>query len=174
MKNDADSNLIVADTSPLIALAIMGLLPVLKNLFKKVLVPEAVVNECLHDVSKPQSSVIEKALREQLLELTSVSDIDFCEQLEQVLDQGEAEAISLAKEWDATVLMDEKAGRKVAHREGIICIGSLYILIKAKQYHFITSATPLIRRLLEHGYYLDDKLIDTVLLACNELTSSPS
>ncbi|MDQ6962442.1 MAG: DUF3368 domain-containing protein, partial [Mariprofundaceae bacterium] len=65
-------------------------------------------------------------------------------------------------------------GRKIAQREGIVCIGSLYILIKAKQNHFITSASPLIKRLLEHGYYLDDKLIDTVLLACNEISDLDS
>ena len=44
---------IVVDTSPLIAIAIMDLFPVFNKLFKQIILPEAVVNECMHDLSKP-------------------------------------------------------------------------------------------------------------------------
>ncbi len=64
--------------------------------------------------------------------------------------------------------IDEKAGSKVARRESIACIGSLHILIKAKQLGRIKSATPLLNRLVEHGYYLDSSLIELVLDVCSE------
>lgn len=48
----------------------------------------------------------------------------------------------------------------------------LYVLIKANQSGLIQSATPLINRLIEHGYYLDQKLIDTVPDAFSSFTTA--
>jgi predicted nucleic acid-binding protein len=165
LKQSQAISLVVADTSPLIAIAIMDLFPELKIIFNRVIVPEAVVRECLHDLSKPQSTIIKKALTENILQQHKVLDTEACQILEQILDPGEAEAICLAKQLGAVALIDEKAGRKVAAREDIRCIGSLYVLIKAKQNGSIASVVPLIKRLFEHGYYLDNSLIETVLLS---------
>jgi len=164
-------DLIVADTSPLIAIAIMKLFPVLKKLFGQIIVPESVVNECLHDLSKPHSTEIDKALKNNILEQKTVPNNEYCQLLGEILDYGEAQAISLAKELNTVVLIDEKAGRKIAQREGVDCIGSLYILIKAKQNNYIDSVVPLIKRLLKQGYYLDIALIDSVLISCNEMNT---
>ncbi len=148
-------NLVVADTSPLIAIAIMELFPVLNELFEQVIVPRAVVHECLYDLSKAQSKIIRQALEHKWIKEKKVNNTEHCQLLGQILDPGEAEAITLAKELNAAVLIDEKAGRKVANREGLVCIGSLYVLIKAKQAGLIQSVTPLLNRLIKHGYYLD-------------------
>jgi len=161
-------NLVVADTSPLVAISIMELFPVLNELFEQVLVPHAVVLECLHDLSNTQSKAIQRALKNNFIVEKKVHNTEDCELLGQILDPGEAEAITLAKELNAVALIDERAGRKVARREGLVCIGSLYVLIKAKQAGYIKSVTPLINRLVEHGYYLDQNLIDTVLEVSNE------
>ncbi len=147
----------------------MGLFPELNKLFSQVIVPEAVVQECMHDLSKPQSVIIKKALTDNVIQQQKVTYTEACQLLGQILDPGEAEAICLAKQLGAIALIDEKAGRKIAAREGVKCIGSLYVLIKVKQNGSIASVVPLIKRLLEHGYYLDSRLIETVLLACNEL-----
>lgn len=169
MKQTPAINLVVADTSPLIGIAVMGLFPELNTLFNQVIVPEAVVQECMHDLSKPQSIIIKKALTDNVLQQQKVTNTEACQLLSQILDPGEAEAICLAKQLGAIALIDEKAGRKIAAREGVKCIGSLYVVIKAKQNGSIASVVPLIKRLQEHGYYLDSRLIETVLLACNEL-----
>ncbi len=160
--------LVVADTSPLIALATMGLLPVLRIIFKTILVPSAVVRECLNDLSKPMVAEISKALANQLLVEQSVTNRNYCELLAQVLDPGEAETITLAKEKNAIALIDEGAARKVAGRENIDFVGSLYVLIRAKQENLVPAATPLLNRLLEHGYHLDESLIRYVVDKCDE------
>ncbi|MBK8972666.1 MAG: hypothetical protein IPM37_15540 [Hahellaceae bacterium] len=54
--------LIVADTGPLIALAITGLLPKLHLLFSAVYVPDAVVDEALADLSNQAGKPYTKAL----------------------------------------------------------------------------------------------------------------
>ena len=159
---------VVADTSPLIALAVMDLLPVLSMLFNTVLVPSAVVRECLTDLSKPMADSISEALTSRLLVEQSVMNQDYCELLAVVLDPGEAETIALAKEKNALALIDEGAARKVAARENINTAGTLSVLIRAKQEDLIPAATPLLNRLVEHGYYLDKSLIQYVVDACDE------
>lgn len=160
--------LIVADTGPLIALSIMELLPVLTQLFDRVMVPNAVVDECLNDLSKPQSAKINKALSNNLLVREKVVDRAYCTLLEELLDSGEAEAITLAKQHNAVVLLDEKSGRNIAQREGLKVVGSLFILIKAKQTGKIKSAAPSIEKLKQHGYYLSEPLMNKVLESCGE------
>ena len=158
----------VVDTSPLIALAVMGLLPALRSLFNTVLVPSAVVRECLDDLSKPMAENIGGALANNLLIEQSAADQGYCELLAQVLDQGEAETIALAKEMNAMALLDEATARKIAAREGIDFAGSLYVLIRARQENLVPAVTPLLNKLLEHGYHLDKSLVRYVVEACGE------
>lgn len=158
----------VVDTSPLIALAVMGLLPALRSLFNTVLVPSAVVRECLDDLSKPMAENIGGALANNLLIEQSAAEQGYCELLAQVLDQGEAETIALAKEMNAMALLDEATARKIAAREGIDFAGSLYVLIRARQENLVPAVTPLLNKLLEHGYHLDNSLVRYVVETCDE------
>ena len=160
--------IVVVDTSPLIALAVMGLLPALRSLFNTVLVPSAVVRECLDDLSKPMAENIGDALVHNLLVEQSVTDQDYCELLAQVLDHGEAETIALAKEMNVMALIDEVTARKVAAREDIDFAGSLYVLIRARQENLVPAVTPLLDKLLQHGYHLDKSLVQFVVDTCDE------
>lgn len=159
---------IVADTSPLIALAVMDLFSILPKLFDTIYIPPAVAKECLADLTKPKSAIIHQALTEKQFIEKTVSDQAYCDLLAQVLDRGESEAIALAKQLDIVVLMDERTGRAVAKREGVECIGSLYCLIRAKQNGHIQAVKPRLTQLQEHGYYLAGSLIAVVLESCQE------
>ena len=159
---------VVVDASPLIALAVMDLLPVLSMLFNTVLVPSAFVRECLDDLSKLMADDIGEALTNRLLVEQSVTNRDYSELLAVVLGPGEAETIALAKEKNAIALIDEGAARKIAARDNIDIAGTLSVLIRAKQENLIPAATPLLNRLVEHGYYLDKSLIQYVVDACDE------
>lgn len=121
------------------------------------------MNSGLHDLSKAQSTKIEIALNDKLITLAKVNDREYCSLLEEILDQ--AEAISLAKQHNALVLLDEKSGRKIAQKEGLKVVGSLFILITAKQVKYIASVIPLLEKLKQHGYYLSDSLVDKLLEA---------
>ena len=159
---------VVVDASPLIALAVMDLLPVLSMLFNTVLVPSAFVRECLDDLSKLMADDIGEALTNRLLVEQSVTNRDYSELLAVVLGPGEAETIALAKEKNAIALIDEGAARKIAARDNIDIAGTLSVLIRAKRENLIPAATPLLNRLVEHGYYLDKSLIQYVVDACDE------
>ena len=150
----------------------MDLLPVLNTLFESVLVPSAVVAECLDHVSKPKADTISSALSAGLLTEKSLNNRAHSELLANLLGPGEAEAIAMAKELNAVALIDERVARAVANRENIPCIGSLYVLIKAKQKKLIPAVTPLIDRLHDHGYHLSHTLVSFVLETCGEIASS--
>ena len=112
---------IVADASPLIALAQVNQLPLLERLFCEILVPPAVVRE----VELPLPAFI----RERKLSRPIRAAV-----LSASLDPGESEAISLALELGADrVILDERAARRLAHDLALPCIGVLGILLASKQ-----------------------------------------
>ena len=94
----------VADTGPLIILYQVGPLPFLRNLYERLFIPEAVRDELFKG---PSGQAI---LASGLVEVRSVSDKGAVEILRVFLDKGEAEAIQLARELQATIIIDERRG----------------------------------------------------------------
>ncbi len=166
--DEPDGRVIVADTGALIALALMGLLPSVALLLGQLWVPRAVVRECLRDKSKPAASLIDDALERGWLTPVAIEDSELLSDLESLLDAGEAQAIALARQRKIPILIDERQGRAVAKRHGLIAVGSLAVAIKAKQSRVVTKITPLIERLEQHGYYLSSALKQDVLKRSGE------
>jgi len=72
--------------------------------------------------------------------------------------RGESEAILLAKELDAYLLVDELEARKEASRLGISYFGSLRIIKEAKNRGLILKAKPVLDELIASSTYLDEIL----------------
>lgn len=99
--------IVVCNTSPITNLAAIGQLSLLQQLYNTILIPEAVCGE-LVDVSSPVPGTQEVQTR-------SVVDRELATSLGQELDPGEAEAIALALELHADLLLlDERRGYQVA------------------------------------------------------------
>ena len=152
----------VADTGPLIILYQIGLLPLLRDLYERLFIPEAVRNELL---GGPSGRAM---LASGLVEVRPVSDRGAVEILRAFLDEGEAEAIQLARELEATVIIDERR-RRIAKSLGLRVRGTLGILLELKRKGLIDSVKPFIERMFEKGYYLGEELMREVLRAANEL-----
>ena len=159
---------IVADTGPLIALALVELLPVLQKLFSDVYVPVGVLDEATKECSKPGAKAIKLAVEKGWIAVRPVEMGESFQELIEVLDQGEAEALALAKQLNAVVLIDERRGRKVAIKHGIAVTGSAAVLIKAKKSGVVKKLKPLLEQLGKHGYRMSDALIAEVLNRVNE------
>lgn len=161
--------MIVADTGALIAVALIGLLPYAPRLLGDVLVPRSVIQECLVDATKPAASIIREALDLGWLVPVDVPSSELVENLSNLLDEGEAQAIALALTRTTPILIDERLGRRVAQRHGLTVVGSLAVALQAKQLGLVSAVLPLIQRLEQHGYYLSEPLKQAVLAKAEEL-----
>ena len=87
--------------------------------------------------------------------------------LQQVLDQGESEAITLAIDLKADrILLDERDGRKIAKSLGLKVTGVLGILLRANQEGELASLPDAIDALIETaGFRISPELLAKVLAA---------
>lgn len=102
---------------------------------------------------------------------------DFCDNylekhrpdyLDYGLDAGETQAISLAKQAGCPVLLDERRGRAVAKQEHLDVLGTVGLLLKAKQVGLITEVSCLLDAMLEHDYRLAPALIQQAKVLAGE------
>jgi len=140
--------IIVSDTSPITSLAAIGQLDLLRQLYSKILIPEAVYQELTGTATLVPGSSEVKTL--EWIEVRQVTNRPLIVTLlEQQLDEGECEAIALAIELNAELLLiDERRGRAEADRLGLRIIGLLGVLVEAKQKGLILAVKPVLDNLI--------------------------
>ena len=153
--------MIIGDSSALVALAVVNQLELLEKLYDKLYIPQAVFDEVTR-VGKPQSDKLRQFLQSKVkrvdLTLTQLG-----------LGLGELEAITLYKELDADVLLiDDNRAKKYASLNGVKVIGSLGVLIKAKEKGYIEMVKPFLNEIQKSEVYISKKLIERVLEICGE------
>jgi predicted nucleic acid-binding protein len=138
-----------------------------QQLFGKLYIPQAVYNEV---VAFGQGRVGSDEVRKAAwIETVKVKDRLAVEALLDELDLGEAETIVLAREIDADwVLMDERKGRRKLKELGLQKIGTIGILLKAKQERILPSIRRDIEQLHKKGFSLSQSVITSVLHQANE------
>lgn len=132
--------LIVSDTTPIITLMKTGHLDILKHLYGKVLIPNAVYIE----LTGNEKFVAEasQVMVSDFLEVEEVDNEVAVKILQEVsgLDAGESEAIVMANNRKADLLvMDEHKGRSVAKKMGLSITGTIGLLLKAFDEGMLTA-----------------------------------
>nr|WP_199305049.1 DUF3368 domain-containing protein [Phormidium sp. FACHB-592] len=151
-------------------MAAIDQLRLLPLLYQQVIIPEAVYRE-LVDIapSVPGSAEVQAA---SWLEVKLLANREIVERLqsEARLDPGESEAIALALELGADLLLiDERRGRAEADRLGIKITGLLGILIEAKRKRLIVAVKPLMDALIATSdFRVSSALYDQILNIVNE------
>ena len=158
--------IVIADAGPLIAFARINQLGLLTQVFEGVLVTDEVFNECTMRTDFPETKVICEAFHNKQLQRCDTPTLHF--ELALCVDVGEASAIAVALELGYGVLMDDKAGRSMAKNLGIATIGTVGVLVLAKQKRLIPALKPLLEQLTQSGYFLGDSLINNALLLVGE------
>ena len=147
--------IIICDSSPLITLSIIDRLALLDSLFKEVLVPISVFNEATVQ-EKPESQRIEEWAQGKIVATTNK---DLMQSFSLLLNAGESEAMALYFEMKADfLLIDEKKGRKIAVYNKINVVGSLGILLLAKQKGLITLVKPFLDKLQQSYIRISNEL----------------
>ena len=160
------SRLIVADAGPLIALGKLDHIALLPKLFSKVLAPESVIAECLDDVRLPGAQAVQNALAKKLVSI--VADPEGLHDQSLGLDAGERAAVLTAQKLHAHVLVDEKRGRDVAQKMGVGIIGTIGVIVLARERELIPEAKSLLMALTANGYYVGEALLKAALKRCVE------
>ncbi len=108
---------IVSNTSPISNLAKVGHIDLLQKLYETILIPTAVYDELLDE--RAGETVIKAVQSATWLEVQLVQNQRLVGDLRNILNLGEAEAIALAIEVNATrLLIDERLGRQAAAVRG--------------------------------------------------------
>jgi uncharacterized protein len=160
--------IVVSDTSPVLNLARIGRLELLPLLFREVLIPDAVYRE-LMDSERDLPPAIDITSLPWLI-VAAAKDQNRVLELRERLDPGEAEAIELAIERRADVLLvDERRGRRIATAEGLTVMGLLGLVARSKEAGLIDLAKPVLDELLHVArFWIGPNLYAEVLAALGE------
>ena len=160
--------IVVCDAGPLIALAGCRQLELLPQLFKAIHVPRSVLVESAADRSRSGATAIGNFVNTHATVHEDRSDPVY-QRVATHLDEGEAQALSLAMMLGCGVLMDERRGRDAAQRLGLTVFGVLGTLLQAKRTGRIGSVAPLIAQMHGNGYRISDELLKKVLELADEV-----
>jgi len=155
--------MIVSNSTPLINFAAIGRLDILESLFTTLTIPPAVEHELLErgaqypnvTLIRQAAFIVEQDIHNEMLRAALMID----------LDPGEAEAITLALEHKADLLLlDEIAGRTVAESYQLAFTGSIGCLVEAKRAGIIPAIKPLLDAMrLEARFWVNPRLYARIL-----------
>lgn len=160
---------VIADAGPLVGLARVGRLGILRDLYQEILIPPCVFDELRVSESRPGSAALLEAIRLQWLVCAQLEPSQDLQSLRLIIDPGEAEAIVLATQRAARfLLIDDKQGRALAKSRGLRIVGTGGVLLAAKEHKLIERVSPVLEQLAAGGYRLSASLIARVLELAGE------
>lgn len=159
--------IVVSDTSPISNLAAIDQLELLQQIYGSVIIPTAVYQELINSGDTDPAVLAIKTVN--WIETCSATNITLLQTLQNNLDIGEAEAITLAIELNAErLIIDERRGRNEAIRLGLQVTGILGILLAAKQQGLIPLIQPLLDDLIANGFWIREQLYAELLQLAGE------
>ncbi|MEI6808630.1 MAG: DUF3368 domain-containing protein [bacterium] len=166
--------LVVSNTSPLIALACIGRLSLVRAYCGEVQIPAQVRDELKTESDRPGAEALNKAISDGWIKVSSHVKSDLFHALCTELHEGEAAAIALAVSSSADLLLlDERDARKAATRWNVEVTGAVGILLWAKlngKTSSLKNELGLLRK--KAGFRLSQEIEDKALRAVGELSQS--
>ena len=156
--------IVFSNTTPLIALAGIKQLDLLRAIFGRVYIVREVVDECMAGG---------KILVPNLAELPWVEIVEsMTPEVPGVLlelDKGEKHTIDMARKMAADlVVIDERIGRSLAEYVGLKVTGTLGVLLKARQLGLISSFSAAVTAMQTNGIHYHPVLVEKLVKAAKE------
>ena len=151
----------ISNTGPIIALAKVRKLHLLRDLVGGVWIPPVVHRE-LYGKLDEDTPAIERALS-SFISVHEPGPVEkTASTLLMGLDAGERQVIELALTAgpDSIVLMDDYAGREMAKRFRLRVTGTVGLLLQAKEQRLIGEVVEVLHRMRQNGYWLSDEVIE--------------
>ncbi len=159
--------IVVANAGPLIALAQIGRFDLLQSLYGQLRISPVVWDEVVTSGRGRPGAVEVSAVA--WIHVVKVSDTTAVQLLKGRLGAGESEAIVLAMELKADLLLiDEARGRRVAEARGLYKTGTVGTLIVAKKRGLVSAVRPLLDDLRAMGFHISGTLYQTVCALAGE------
>lgn len=169
------SRIVIADAGPLIALARLDRLGLLRELFDEVALADAVAREVLEggdfaDAARVRSAIAQGWLRVQAVSLEANDPLEFGLA---GLGAGETQSILWALELRAAgiatlLLLDDFKAREAARRVALEILGVAGVLAVARRAGLVGAISPLLDALVADGYFLSPAVIQSALRLAGE------
>jgi uncharacterized protein len=158
--------IVVSDTSPILSLTLIGRLELLRDIYGSIVIPEAVRQELMVTEHRGTREVSQA---DWIISRPIDPDVAL-KLLQREVDRGEAEAIGLAVQLHAEVLLiDERKARQLAQYLELHVVGLLDVLHEAKQRQLIPMIKPVLDDLLTRARFrLSRKLYQHTLHLAGE------
>ena len=157
--------IVVSDTTPLNYLILIEQVEILRLLYHEVVIPPAVLIEM--QARGTPASVIDWTRNKPdwiIVERVAAAGI-----LLEEIEQGEAEAIALAEQLHADlILLDDRRAREIALGRGLSVIGTLGILVEATQRQLI-NLHEVVEDLKKTNFRVSRELLDSALERTRDL-----
>ncbi len=160
--------LVVSNSSPIINLSAVNKIEILKIFFQEILIPKSVYFELISfGDDKPGAK---EAKEFSWIQRVDVKNINLSNTLNKRLGIGESDAIVLAIEFNADlILLDDKKARKLARDLGLSPLGTIGILYEAKKRGLIESLKNELDDLItKNGFFIDEELYKKILQEVGE------
>jgi predicted nucleic acid-binding protein len=152
---------VVSNTSPLLNLALIDRLDVVRDQFSTVAAPEQVWDELA--AGEKGLDALRSLRSDGVLEVVTVPETPLLAEFGRELDRGEAAALAYAVETDADlILLDEREGRQAARRHEIPVTGVIGVLLRAARQGELSLRDEL-DTLREAGFWISESLYEEVL-----------
>lgn len=149
---------VVSNASPMIALAEVNLLDALAPLFAELVLPPAVVQE-----------VAPSGIRPNWVRYQALGGAIDPRVVRANLGPGETDAIGLTLELATfAVALDERRARRFATDLGLQVVGTVGILLAAKQHGLIPAVKPPLQALIQGGFFVSPTVVAAVLVEADE------
>jgi len=164
---------VVSNTSPLIWLAKIGRITLLKKLFGEVIIPEEVYKEAVERGLQEGFSdalAIKECVDQGWIKISKLneSEIKLCKKMMEhafEIHLGEVQAIILARGINALLLVDESSGRAFAETLGLKVKGTLYVIMKTLREELLdkAEAKEIVLVLVSKGFRIEPELLARIL-----------
>ncbi|MCF8362974.1 MAG: DUF3368 domain-containing protein [Prolixibacteraceae bacterium] len=167
MKN----GVVIADSGPIISLALIDKLHILDSIFDEVKIANAVWKELTRDESKSFIDRIKLYFKDKIFKIIGFNELTF------IMDYGESESLILYNEIEADfLLIDDKKARNIAENFGMKCIGTLGLLSIAKDKNLVSDLRPIFIEFLKNKRFYTLKIMNLILQQQDEeaITTLPA
>ncbi len=158
---------VVCNSSTLIALARINHLDILEKVVKNLIIPSAVYDDIVIKGAGRLGAI--EVGEAKWIEKRDVSDQELVIRLNSILGLGESEAIALAKEIKADlIVLDDDKARKEAISEGLRVSGLLAFLVQAKEKGIIEKVKQFMDELRQKEFFISEDLYQDVIQKAGE------